>query len=198
MDLRQKIIFASQESESEMNYDISLVQNMFLHALITGFSDDNIKSDMKIFLGDKTVSDETLFEQLNKATYSVNERKKKLQSAGRTATINEVTSSDVSQNNNKTEKSKKENPIVNEIREMKSTIVAAIRGSVVNKSSSSISEVKAYQKQNRLKPKGRRPIREFGCESCRSKGKGGECDHCFRCGSTEHYQAGCKKRVVKP
>ena len=49
MDLRQKIIFASQESESEMNYDISLVQNMFLHALMTGFSDDNIKSDMKIF-----------------------------------------------------------------------------------------------------------------------------------------------------
>ena len=54
---------------------------------------------------------------------------------------------------------------------MKSAIVAAIRGSVVNKSSSSISEVKAYQKQNRLKPKGRRPMREFGCESCRSKGK---------------------------
>ena len=84
---------------------------------------------------------------------------------------------------------------------MKSEIVAAIRGSVVNKSSSSISEVKAYQKPNRLKPKGgqsRRPMREFGCESCRSKGKGSECDHCFRCGSTEHYQSGCKKRVVNP
>ena len=52
MDLRHKIIiiFASQESESEMNYDISLVQNMSLHALMTGFSDDNIKSDMKTFL----------------------------------------------------------------------------------------------------------------------------------------------------
>ena len=44
--------------------------------------------------------------------------------------------------NNKTEKSKKENPIVNEIKEIKSEIVAAVRGSVVNKSSSSISEVK--------------------------------------------------------
>ena len=147
MDLRQKIIFASQESESEMNYDISLVQNMFLHALMTGFSDDNIKSDMKTFLSDKTVSDETLFEQLNKATNSVNELKKKLQSASRTARVNEITwSDDVSQNNNKTEKSKKENPIVNEIKEMKSEIVPAIRGSVVNKSSSSISEVKAYQR----------------------------------------------------
>ena len=168
---------------------------------MTGFSDDNIKSDMKTFLSDKTVSDETLFEQLNKATNSVNERKKKLQSASRTARVNEITSSDVSQNNNKTEKSQKENPIVNEIREMKSEIVAAIRGSVVSKSSSSISEVKAYQKPNRLKPKGgqsRRPMREFGCESCRSKGKGSECDHCFQCGSTEHYQAGCKKRVVNP
>ena len=60
-----------------MNYDISLVQNMFLHALMTGFSDDNIKSDVKTFLSDKTVSDETLFEQLNKATHSVNEHKQK-------------------------------------------------------------------------------------------------------------------------
>ena len=49
MDLRQKITFASQESELEMNYDISLVQKTFLHALMTGFSDDNIKSDMKTF-----------------------------------------------------------------------------------------------------------------------------------------------------
>ena len=59
--------------------------------------------------------------------------------------------------------------------------------------------IKAYQKPNRLKPKGsqcRRPMREFGCESCRSKEKGSECDHCSRCGSAEHYQAGCKKRVV--
>ena len=87
-----------------MNYDISLDQNMFLHALTTGFSDDNIKSDMKTFLSNKTVSDETLFEQLNTATNLVNERKKKLQSASRTATINEITSNDVSQNKNKTEK----------------------------------------------------------------------------------------------
>ena len=138
MDLWLKIILASQESESEMNYDISLVQNMFLYALMTGFSDDNIKSDMKTFLNDKTESNETLFEQLNTAINSVNERKKKLQSASRTARINGITSNDVSQNNNKTEKSKKENPTVNEIREMKLEIVAAIRGSVVNKSSSSI------------------------------------------------------------
>ena len=84
---------------------------------------------------------------------------------------------------------------------MKSEIVAAMKGSVVNKSSSSISEVNAYQKPNRLKPKGgqsRRPMREFGCEACRNEGKGSECDHCFLCGGTEHYQAGCKKRLVNP
>ena len=47
---------------------------------------------------------------------------------------------------------------------MKSEIVAAIRRSIVNESSSSISEVKAYQKPNRLKPIGgqsRRPMREL-------------------------------------
>ena len=119
---------------------------MFLHALMTGFSDDNIKSDMKTFLSDKTVSDETHFEQLNKATNSVNERKKKLQRASRIARINEITSSDISQDNNKTEKSKTENPIANEIREMKSEIVAAIRGPV-NKSSSSIVKLRLIRNQ---------------------------------------------------
>ena len=68
---------------------------------------------MKTFSSDKTVSDETLFEKLNKATNSVNDCKKNLQSVSRTARINEITSNDVSQNNNKTETSKKENPIVN-------------------------------------------------------------------------------------
>ena len=130
MDLWRKIIFALQESESEMNYDISLVQNMFLQALMTGFSDDNIKSDMKTFLSNKTVSDETFFELLNKAKNSVEKTQKELQRASRTARVNEITSSDVSQNSNKTEKSKKENPVVNEIREMKSETVAAIRRSV--------------------------------------------------------------------
>ena len=85
-----KIIFVPQESESEMNYDISSVQNVFLHALMTGFSDDNIKSDMKTSLTDKTVSDETFIEQLNKATNAVNECKKKLQTASRTARINNL------------------------------------------------------------------------------------------------------------
>ena len=63
---------------------------------------------------------------------------------------------------------------MNETREMKSEIVAAVRGYVVDKSSSSISEVKTYHKPNRLKLKGgqgRRPSRKFGCEACRRVGK---------------------------
>ena len=66
------------------------------------------------------------------------------------------------------------------MRGMKSEIVAAIRGFVFNKSSSSIIEVKAYQKPNRLKPKdsqSRSPMREFGCQACKSKGKSSEFDH---------------------
>lgn len=35
-DLRQKILFASQESESGLRYDPVLVQNMFFHSVMTG------------------------------------------------------------------------------------------------------------------------------------------------------------------
>lgn len=36
LDLRQKIIFVSQEDESGLKYDPALVQNMFLHNVSTG------------------------------------------------------------------------------------------------------------------------------------------------------------------
>lgn len=41
---RQKILFASQEVDTELKYDPKLVQGMFLHAVDTGFMEDSIRS----------------------------------------------------------------------------------------------------------------------------------------------------------
>jgi len=67
LDLRQKIIFASQD-DSGLKYDPALVQNMFLNTMLTGLQHDRIQSDLQPFLSDPTVSDEVLLERLNVKT----------------------------------------------------------------------------------------------------------------------------------
>lgn len=57
LDLRQKILFASQADESCLKYDPPLVQNMFLHTALTGLQSDRIQSDLQPYLTDTTVTD---------------------------------------------------------------------------------------------------------------------------------------------
>ena len=65
LDLKQKVLFASQESDSELKYDPTLVHGMFVHSFSLGLQNENIKMEMKPHLEKKTVSDEELFEKLN-------------------------------------------------------------------------------------------------------------------------------------
>ena len=37
----------------------------------------------------------------------------------------------------------------------------------------------------------RRPL---GCPNCQAKGRGESCDHCYICGSSDHWARGCRKK----
>ncbi len=77
LDLRQKILFASQEDDSGLKYDPALVQNMFLHTVLTGLQNDRIQSDLQPYLSDPTIPDEVLLEKLNVACSNESERQNK-------------------------------------------------------------------------------------------------------------------------
>ncbi len=77
LDLRQNILFASQEAESSLKYDPILVQNMFLHTVLTGLQNDYIRGDLKPYLQQTDVSDELLLEKLNLACMTETETKQK-------------------------------------------------------------------------------------------------------------------------
>lgn len=77
LDLRQKILFASQEAESGLQYDPVLVQNMFLHTVLTGLQNDSIRNDLLPYLQQQTCSDELLLEKLNVACANETERQNK-------------------------------------------------------------------------------------------------------------------------
>ena len=78
LDLKQKVLFASQEAGSDLKYDPKLVQCMFLHSLLTGLRNDSIKMEIKPWLQNTQVEDEELFEKLNAAVSNETERMQKL------------------------------------------------------------------------------------------------------------------------
>lgn len=98
MDLRQKILFASQEAESSLKYDPALVRSMFMHNVLTGLQNDNIKTDLQPYLLQPSTSDELLLERLNMACANEKARqdKKRRTAPQRQTGVHAVQSSDVS------------------------------------------------------------------------------------------------------
>ena len=77
LDLKQKVLFASQETDSELKYDLTLVHFMVVHSFSLGLQNENIKIEMKPYLEKKTMSDEELFEKLNVCVSNEMERSQK-------------------------------------------------------------------------------------------------------------------------
>lgn len=96
MDLRQKILLASQEVESSLKCDPALVQSLFMHTVLTGLQNDNIKSDFQPNLLQTNTSDELLLEKLNIACTNEKERqdKKKHSAPSRVTNLNTVQASE--------------------------------------------------------------------------------------------------------
>lgn len=57
LDIKQKILSASMDPDSQISYDERLVHRMFLSALKTGIRNDNIRVDLKPYLNDTTTDE---------------------------------------------------------------------------------------------------------------------------------------------
>lgn len=78
MDLRQRILSASENVKTGLKYNHELIQNQFLQTVWTGLHDDSIRTDLKPYLENPLVEDEVLLEKIN-MSYSLElERKSKL------------------------------------------------------------------------------------------------------------------------
>lgn len=243
LDLRQKILFASQESESGLHYDPGLVQRMFLHTVLTGLQNDNIKRDLQPYLEQADIADELLLERMNTACAYETERQMKKKMAGqqKPVTVHSAQSSDVSAEKN-VKPSTHQNPkvpsvVLSQLEEIKSEIavlkdlkveVSQIRESMLqpqhaprpqslaggtdgtsgqqmqdlsqsywfNAGPSHRSGTAQYQQrfapQRSFPPLNRGRMRR--CFGCQQSGAEDYCTHCYRCGSSEHFLAGCRAR----
>jgi translation initiation factor 2 beta subunit (eIF-2beta)/eIF-5 len=193
MDLRQKVCFASNEVDSSLVYDPKLVKNMFLHAVATGLQNDNIRMEMKMPLENADTTDEKLLEALYKAQSSEQERQAKASSAkepgGSTSTTKHVKANAVGADALKPSYQSKTDSDLKQLKaDMKqmTALMTEMRTEMQNHNRTT------EQKEDSSKES--RPKKPFqkGCSVCKEIGKGDECDHCWKCGSREHFARGCK------
>lgn len=257
MDLRQKILFASQEAESSLKYDPALVQSLFMHTVLTGLQNDNVKTDLQPYLMQTATSDELLLERLNIACANEKERQdKKRQTVSKQTTVHLVQSSDT------TEKEKcPPRPsvatvppdVLSDLKEIKADMVllkdlkaevSQIRESMyktdnrpslypaTNKDKEYVDQppyLHPQRGEQRWSSERAAPGHLLGereqryhhtihprffagtaqfqqgfapqryptprprprCSGCHQRGEE-YCQHCYRCGSSEHYRAGCR------
>lgn len=187
LDLRQRIVVASGQASHGLKYDPALVQDMFLHAVITGLTNDNVRHDLKPFLQSE-IPDEILLERLNVAASL--EEKRLLKSHAK-PTVRVAAVSETPDRQTPTtpprEKPRKEGDaagLAAQIAELK-TRVAELQG-------------RATQPPTRATQPPMMQRRPRGCDRCRKQGEGDRCRHCYRCGADNHFARGCNLRRDQP
>eukprot|EP00794_Sanderia_malayensis_P005804 gene5804-6502_t len=155
LKLRQQIIIASEENNSKIKYDESLIKRIFLHTFETGLADESIRTRLRPFLRETDVSDEVLI----------------------LTAVEEKPTMDCKSQQNKT----KQDTLRASIEALRSDFV----------------QFKQSFNPGDAKPQRRQARPPSASESCKEANTAEKCDHCFVCGSDEHFARGCKKRSTR-
>ena len=194
MDLRNKVNFASQESDCEFNYGLSLIQKIFAKSFETGLGDDILASNLRATLCTPGLTDEELMKQVNELASQQAVQNTKL-AAGhqKTTKVNfcEVPKGE-GEPRTKNPDGDGSQKILSEIHHMKSAI------------NDLRDRVNAQSSQASTPDRGQFPYRgcggsyqpkypSWGFPNCKERGRGEECDHCFACGSSGHVARECPR-----
>ena len=194
LDLRQKIIFASQEDNSGLVYNPALVQQMFTKSFCTGLQGLSIRAKMEHLLADGKITDEVLMERLNIAVATEVEVKQKRATVGRQAAKVQEVSVETAASTNKA--TNHDNLKASILKELKDDVQNFLKAEV----KAAFSQQQQQQQQQRASnpPQHQRPQRPRGCNACQAEDIGATCQHCFKCGSSNHYARGCRVRRNTP
>lgn len=198
--LKQKILFASKYADTEVKYNANTVQDIFLHAIYQGLSHkhNDIRRELKPFLSDSSVTDETILKQMMKMTNTENERQRRLGSVVKQKQVSvhstglEVAAIQGSSTNkdavDKQPKADALQQLTEKVEELMKKVELLQRPQrIQNPESCHHCQVKGDQKKTR----------SYSCANCLEQNRPG-CTHCFHCGEDGHRAVGCLKKLKRP
>lgn len=180
LTVRQRILLASEEeSEKGITYDKTSVQKLFLHTLETGLTDETIRAKIRVLTKNPNVLDEELIEAINLAMSAEEERNAKLclTNKMKSSKVNVIEGVNLSEN-------KKETEILATLKAMQAELTS-LKSDMETFRKNEPGRGSQYQR----KPK--------GCEKCREKELGHECNHCYVCGGQNHMARHCQLKYKK-
>lgn len=187
LDIRNKILFSSQETASELKYDPVLVNGLFRRTIYTGLRDLAIRQEFRSHLEKDTIADEDLIHELNRIVSKETERKSKFSKTARTSEVKVV--EDSTPVPTKVGKSSpKEGILITEVKALRAELadLKGLIGKVASDPQTSADVHPTYPRRATFKP---------GCQKCAESDRANLCDHCWRCGSAEHFKKGCRVGV---
>ncbi|KAI3369332.1 hypothetical protein L3Q82_007465 [Scortum barcoo] len=195
IELKDRLLFASKGRESEEHYSADLVKRKFLRSVATGLLSDNIKYQIKPYLDDMDVTDETLIERVNEAANLETERLNKLKrNSTKASRLNELQTtsnkwdnshnssaqSSLQRKTTELPKEKAETVQLSPEPEMH-TLVRELKTEVAEMKRMVLASMSAGKSPNSSHLMGNKGTRKRTCKSCQDKGEDVTCSHCFKC-----------------
>ena len=172
IDLRTKVVFATKEVDSRVNYPEDLVREQFMRTVTTGLRNDNIRNETKQLFA-QNLEEEDLLEKLTQAESDELERMSKLenlQGASAVAVVNTIG----------------EDSAVSQLFKKVEALT-----DVCERNNAEIVALKAEMKDDRGKPKlsdaARKRRKCIPCDENNIQ----ICRHCYACGSSRHVRTNC-------
>ena len=184
LKLREQVNVASQEQNAAIRFDEIHVKSVFVHSVETGLIDDTIRNRMRPFLQNEKVPDETLIREMSLAMSIENERTNKFTNANKkTQKVQSanIISMPVDKPTKAQPKQTKQEQIMAALNELKADVDALKKGA-------------QSTERETPQPKTRKPRHK--CKSC-DENENEKCNHCFFCGSADHFSYGYRKKMAQ-
>lgn len=194
--LKQKIMLASKHADTDVKYNASTVQDVFLHTVYHGLGHkhDDVRRELKPLLVDPRVSDELILKQTKKVMCDESERQRRLGPATRQRLTN-VHSAQSEVNAAQCPSVKEKAPKTDVIQQLTEKLEQLT--STVELMRQSMQTQVAGQFSHNGKGRGdRRREKPYGCDKCVEQNRP-DCPHCFHCGEEGHRAVGCLKRPTR-
>lgn len=192
--LKQKILFAAKQTNSDIRYSSATVQDVFLHTIYQGLGHKykDIRSELKPLLSNHTITDEAILRSVTRITSDENERVRRLGPLTRvkqsTASCAQLESESVREFNEIPEQKNKNDPI----KQLTARIDALTSMVDSMRQSKQLAQPEHTRQYSMSKPLSQRGVKSHGCPTCVEAGH--NCTHCFLCGEAGHMARGCLQK----